>query len=60
MLIVMMVKICHFNILFGRHQVEDVILFLFLFSKLIVSIFKLFQSSKLIKYMFLIILNKHI
>jgi hypothetical protein len=52
-------KICHFNTLFGAHQVEDVFFFL-KFSKLIVSIFELFQSSELIKYVFLIILNTHI
>jgi hypothetical protein len=45
-------QICHFNTMFGAHQVEDVILFIFKFSKFIVFIFKLFQSPKLIKYVF--------
>jgi hypothetical protein len=57
MLIILMVKkilmkTCHYNSLFGDHQVEDVILFIFKFSKLIVFIFGLFQSPELIKYMF--------
>jgi len=39
-----------FQILFGAHQVEDVIIFTFKLSKFIVFIFGLFQSSKLIKY----------
>jgi len=43
-------QICCFNILFSAHHVEDVILFIFKLSKFIVSIFKLFQSQELIKY----------
>jgi hypothetical protein len=43
-------QICRFNILFGAHKVEDVILFIFKLSKFIVSILGLFQSPKLIKY----------
>jgi hypothetical protein len=39
-----------FNILFGAHQVEDVILFNFKLSKFIVFIFKKNQSLELIKY----------
>jgi hypothetical protein len=45
-------KICCFNILFSAHQVENVILFIFKPSKLIVFIFELFQSLELIKYVF--------
>jgi hypothetical protein len=45
-------KICPFKTLFSAHQVEDVILFIFKFSKLIVSIFELFQTPKLTKYVF--------
>jgi hypothetical protein len=45
-------QICRFNILFVAHQVEDVILFKFKLSKFILFIFGLFQSSKLIKYVF--------
>jgi hypothetical protein len=41
-------KICHFNTLFGAHKVENV--FLFKISKLIVFIFRIFQSLELIKY----------
>jgi hypothetical protein len=36
-------QICHFNILFGAHHVEDIILFIFKFSKFIAFIFELFQ-----------------
>jgi hypothetical protein len=43
-------KICHFNTLFSTLQVENVILFIFQLSKFIVFIFRLFQNSKLIKY----------
>jgi len=43
-------KICRFNTLFGAQQVENVILFIFKLSKLIVFIFELFQSLKLIKF----------
>ncbi len=62
MLIVLMVKnkimqLFHFNILFGAHQVEDFILFIFNFSKFIVFIFKKFQSLKLIKYVLLCVGN---
>jgi len=45
-------QIYHFNILFGAHWVEDVILFIFKLSKFIVFIFELFQSSELVKYVF--------
>jgi hypothetical protein len=38
------------DILFGAHQVEDVILFIFKLSKLIIFIFGFFQSPELIKY----------
>jgi len=40
-------QICCFNILFGAHQVENVILFVFKLSKFIVFIFELFQSLEL-------------
>jgi hypothetical protein len=43
-------QICRFNILFGAHQVEDVILFIFKLSNFIILIFKLFQSLELIIY----------
>jgi hypothetical protein len=43
MLIILM-KIWHFNTLFSSHQVENVILFIFKLLKLIVYIFGLFQS----------------
>jgi hypothetical protein len=43
-------KIYCFNTLFGAHQVEDVNLFIFKFSKFTIFIFRLFQSSELIKY----------
>jgi hypothetical protein len=43
-------QICCVNVLFGAHQVEDVIIFTFKLSKFIVFIFELFQSLKLIKY----------
>jgi hypothetical protein len=42
-------KFCCFNILFGAHQVEDVILVIFTLSKFIVFVFELFQSPQLIK-----------
>jgi hypothetical protein len=42
-----------FNILFGAHQVEDVIIFIFKLSKLIIFIFRLFQSLELIKHVLL-------
>ncbi len=45
-------QICHFNILFGAHQVENVILFIFKLSKKIIFIFKKFQSWELNKYVF--------
>jgi len=37
--------------LFGSHQVENVILFIFKLLKLIVYVFGLFQSIELINYM---------
>jgi hypothetical protein len=47
-------QICRFNILFSAHLVEDVILFIFKLSNFIFLIFELFQSPKLIKYVFLV------
>jgi hypothetical protein len=46
-------QICHLNTLFGAHEVENVIIFLFKLSKFIFLIFRLFQSPKLIKYVLL-------
>jgi hypothetical protein len=40
-------QICRFNILFGAHRVENVILFVFKLSKFIVFIFEIFQSLEL-------------
>jgi hypothetical protein len=40
-------QICRFNILFGAHRVENVILFVFKLSKFIVFIFENFQSLEL-------------
>jgi hypothetical protein len=44
-------KFCHFNTLFGAHQVEDVILVIFKLSKFIVFFFRLFQFLELLKYL---------
>jgi hypothetical protein len=39
-----LMQICCLNILFGAHQVENVIIFIFELSKFIIFIFGLFQS----------------
>jgi len=52
-------KICHFNTLFSAHQVEDVILFVFKLSKLIIFIFELFQGLELIKYVLLVFIFQY-
>jgi hypothetical protein len=44
-------QICRFNILFGAHHVEDVILLIFRLSKfMFLKKIELFQSSNLIIY----------